>query len=78
MFGQSIIKTESKEKPTAYDVLTCLVKYPVESFEDFCKDYGYDDDSRKAETIYKLSKKEWSEMSKLWSEKELEMLREVN
>ena len=30
------------KKPTAYDVLACLTKYDVGTFEDFCADFGYD------------------------------------
>lgn len=41
--------------PTAYDVLACIsldVRCPA-SFEDFCADYGYDTDSRKAESLHR-------------------------
>lgn len=46
-------------EPTAEDVLDCLasdsagIKNAV-SFEDWCREYGYDTDSRKAEQIYKV------------------------
>lgn len=29
-------------EPTAYDVLACLTKYDVGSFEEFCAEFGYD------------------------------------
>jgi hypothetical protein len=46
-------------EPTAYDVLTCLqmdaTTYVNDySFEDFCSEYGYDTESRKAERTYKV------------------------
>lgn len=43
------------KSPTAYNVLACIssdVHCPA-SFEDFCADYGYDTDSRKAEALHR-------------------------
>lgn len=45
---------------TPYDVLACLTKGDVGSFEDFCADYGYDEDSRTAERTYEAVCKEWA------------------
>lgn len=39
-FGQSI--NEGSNEPTMYDILTCLTKYDVGSYEDFCDNFGYD------------------------------------
>ena len=42
--------------PTAADVLDCLAmdsSGDLSSFEDFCSEYGYDEDSRKAEALFK-------------------------
>ena len=47
-------------EPTAKEVLECLVSdaHGVdESFEDWCGEFGYDTDSRKAEKTYKACKK---------------------
>lgn len=46
------------EGPTAADVLYCLISDTTSvdnarSFEDWCAEFGYDTDSRKAEKIYK-------------------------
>ncbi len=30
--------------PTAYDILACLTKYEVGTFDDFCSNFGYDTD----------------------------------
>lgn len=91
-FGQSLkesitpehrkqIKNRKKEleklKPTAYDVLACLQKYDVGTFEDFCSEFGYDADSRKAEKIYKAVLDEWRNVQILFSDEELEELREI-
>jgi len=71
-FGQSI-KDYAKE-PTIYQILSCLQKCGVGTFENFCGDFGYDEDSRKAEKIYKSVCREFLNMQKLFNEKELEVL----
>lgn len=48
-------------KPTATEVLSCLASDAAglennNSFEDWCDEYGYDTDSRKAEKTYKACK----------------------
>lgn len=52
--------------PTAYDILACLTKYEPGSFENFCSDYGYDTDSRRAEKIYIAVQKEYSEVMRMF------------
>ena len=77
-FGMSVADTRAfKDKPTSYNVLASITKYDPGTFEDFCLDYGYDDDSRKAERIYKNVVKEWQEVRKLFNDEELELLREI-
>lgn len=73
-FGQSINGSNKNELPTEYDVLTCLTKYDPESFEDFCANYGYDEDSRTAERVYKAVVKEFNNMQRLFTSDELELL----
>lgn len=63
--------------PTLYDVLACLQKYDVGTFEDFCSEFGYDTDSRSAKKTYKAVVKEYDKMCSLFSESELEILREI-
>jgi hypothetical protein len=41
-FGQSI--ANGKKEPNIYDILACLQKYDVGSFEDFCKEFGYNNE----------------------------------
>ena len=64
--------------PRSYDLLTCLTKYDPGTFEDFCGDYGYDTDSRKAEKTYKAVKREWAKVSQFFTAEELDELREIN
>ncbi len=75
-FGQSIDASRTNEEPTVYDVLTCLTKYEPGTFDNFCAEYGYDTDSRKAEKIYKAVVKEWKGVNRLFSDV-IEQLAEI-
>jgi len=66
------------KEPALYSVLACLQKYDVGSFEDFCSDFGYDEDSRTAEKTYKAVLKEWEAMERLFNNEELELLQLIN
>lgn len=63
--------------PTAYDVLTCLEKYGYEDFEEFCSESGYDTNNSRAKKIFKAVQKEYDNVCKLWSDEEIEQLREI-
>lgn len=73
-FGQSI--AAGNIKPTEYNVLTCLVKYDPETFENFCSEYGYDNDSISALKTYKAVCKEWKGVDRLFSDI-IDELREI-
>jgi hypothetical protein len=82
-FVNSALSLESltvsdRQPPTAYDVLVCLQKYDVGTFENFCSEFGYNVDSRKAEKIYIAICNEWDNVQKLWTDAEIEQLREIN
>ena len=63
--------------PTAYDVLSCLTKHDPGTFDDFCSDFGYDSDSRKAKKTYKAVRSEYLEISRLFSESEREEMSDI-
>ena len=63
--------------PSEYDVLSCLTKYDPESFEDFCSEFGYDTDSKKADKVYSGVKEEWLNVCRMWSDSEIEELCEI-
>jgi len=75
--GIQCIRNKEFREPTAYDILACITKYPVEEFKDFCKEYGYDSDSRKAEKIFNAVKNEYENLERLFNAEELEMLRRI-
>jgi len=77
-FGQSINNSNGKTHPSEYDVLACLTKYEVGTFENFCSEFGYDEDSRTAERIYKAVCDEWANVQRIWSDKEINALQEIN
>lgn len=77
-FVKDYCKKIEGSAPTAYDVLAGLTKYDVGSFENFCSDFGYDEDSRTAEKIYKAVCDEWLNVQRMWTDKEIEALREIN
>lgn len=74
---EAIINKNFK-KPTAYDVLACLTKYNPGTLENFCSECGYDVDSKKAEKTYMAVKDEWMNIERLFTESEMDILREIN
>lgn len=65
-FGQSI--SDGDKEPTMYDILACLQKYECGTFSDFCGEFGYDCDSRKAERIYKAVCREYDAVKRLFGD----------
>ena len=65
-FGQWI--KDGNTSPDMYSVLACLTKYDVGSFEDFCSEFGYNEDSRTAERTYKAVCKEFAAVERLFSD----------
>ncbi len=72
------VEKDVKQPPTAYDVLTCLTKYDPGTFDNFCGDFGYDADSRKAYKAYKAVLREWKNIELLFTPDQLELLQEIN
>ena len=61
----------------AYDILACLTKYNPGMFSDFCMEYGYDEDSRKAFSTYEDVCEEWKKVSSFFSASEIEEMMEI-
>lgn len=88
-FGQSIYGTQKNEAPSYYDVLACLTKYDVGSFDDFCSDFGYEQfienangtrmiENKAAKKTYNAVCKEYENVCKLWSYEQIEQLQAIN
>jgi len=65
-YGQSI--NNGSEIPEMYDVLSCLTKYDVGSFEDFCSEFGYDPEYRSSKRTYKAVLKEYEAVLSLFED----------
>lgn len=75
--GWGCFKLVVGKSPNAYDVLACLTTSEVGTFKDFCDEYGYNEDSRKAEQIYNDVLNEWNNLKMLYTEEELLKLSEI-
>jgi len=73
----NIKKNPSKEVPTAYSLLTSITKYDPGTFDDFCSEFGYDNDSIRANETWKAVKEEWFNVRDFFSRTELEELQEI-
>ncbi len=79
-YGFGTVKADHIIRPVApseYSVLSCLTKYDPGSFEDFCREYGYDSDSKTADRVYSGVKKEWLNVCRIWNDSEIEELCEI-
>lgn len=75
--SRELKQKKEEARPTVYDVLACMTKYDPGTFEDFCNEFGYDEDSRTAERIYFAVQKEYSQLSRLFSADQMEELAEI-
>lgn len=76
------IKEQKRTAPNAYDVLACLTKYEVGSFEDFCSEFGYSEgklsEYPKVMKIYNAVKNEYRQLTEMFTETEMVELQEIN
>ena len=68
-------------KPNAYSILSCLEKYDVGSLDDFMHEFGYDPKNTKdwanVTHIYNAVVQEYRDLCRIFTPKQMEMLREV-
>lgn len=69
---------KNEAKPTAYDVLACLAKHDCGSFDNFCLEYGYSNDSIRALRTYLAYSKEYEALCRIFNAEQIEALREIN
>lgn len=72
-----LIRLKAEAVPNEYDVLACLEKYDPGTFEDFCSEFGYNEDSRTAERIYIAAINEYKDLTRIFTEKQMEELSEI-
>ena len=76
--SKELKEKQNGAKPTAYDVLACLTKYDCGSFDNFCLEYGYNNDSIRALKTYLACSKEYEELHRIFNAEQMEELREIN
>lgn len=76
LFGQSIKSSMESIEPQPYDVLACLTKSDPGTYQDFCNDYGTDEDSIKGLKLYHSVVKEWNGVERMFGDV-LPMLEEI-
>lgn len=72
-----LVKKQKEARPSCYDVIACLTTYDPGTFEDFCSEYGYDEDSRAAERIYIAVQKEFANLKRIFDPEQLEAMQEI-
>ena len=71
-------KRQKEAVPTTYDILCCLETTDPGSFSEFCDEFGYDTDSRRALSIYLLCQEQYHDLLRIFSSKDLDKLSEIN
>jgi len=70
----------AKRKPTAYDVLSCIsneTECPL-TFEEFCNEFGYDEDSRRAYATFERVREFALRAQRFFTEEERGDLWQIN
>lgn len=75
-FGDSINNTQKGEKPDVYDILASVSSdYNCpDNFDDFCSEFGYDTDSRKAEQTFKRCLEQSKKLRTVFTSEEAEAM----
>ena len=63
--------------PSAYDILAAVEKYGYDSFSDFCDAFGYSTDSISAMETYLACGEEYAGLRRIFTEGQMEELREI-
>lgn len=76
--NKNIIDTvEILIKPSSYDVLACLSPLYEDTLENFCSNFGYDEDSRLAEATFNACREQDRNLRKLFTHDQIEKLTEI-
>lgn len=63
-----------RRQPSAGSILRCLEMRSPGRFDDFCDEYGYDTDSRKAEKIWRACADQYLALADMYTPEEMEAL----
>ena len=68
-------------KPTPYDILSCLEKYPVSSMDDFMREFGYEIKCVKDMTnfinTYNACVEEYNNLCRIFTSQQMKALRQI-
>lgn len=80
-FWNSVYNHTNRIKPNEYDILACLEKYDVGTFNDFISEFGYniddDRDEQRVKQIYNAVCKEYENLCRIFTPNQMKMLREI-
>lgn len=76
--GYSLLKGLKKVKVEAYDLLSCLQKSEIGTFQNFCNEFGYDSDSIRALKTYESVCGEYQKVKGFFTSEELKELQEIS
>lgn len=73
-FWNSLNDSQARKSPSEYDVLACASSdlYCPADFDDFCAEYGYDTDSRKAEKTFKACRAKSERLQRIFDGEEIQ------
>lgn len=70
-----------RKKPTAHDILACLTTYDVGDIEDFISEFGLEikkrGDFTRIQNIYNAVQKEYEDVCRCFTKKQIEKLQEI-
>ena len=76
------ITRQKRREPGAYDILACLDTYCQDTFEDFCAEYGYEDQPLTEHgnilRTYMAVKDQCKGLRRIFNESQLELLADIN
>jgi len=78
-FWGSAHDAETGEDPSPYDVLACISSdaYCPDTFQDFCEEYGYEEDSIKALQTFQRCERFSKRLNEFFTREEIEDLAEI-
>ena len=80
-FWNSVYNHTNRIKPNEYDILACLEKYDVGTFNDFISEFGYNindyRDKQRVKRIYNAVCKEYENLCRIFTPNQMKMLREI-
>lgn len=77
-FWDSVYNMTNGKDPTEYDIFYCLEKYEVYDFCEWCEEYGYNTDSRRDERLWRLCRRQWASVQRVFIDEQIAELREMD